>query len=201
MNAERMGHLMIPTRVVIRRTFLVSLWLVVAIAGFAAWENYDATPGDHPRPTTPQASAKRPLDLVMFVHPHCPCARASLEELKAIVSPPNPELRVRIVFVRPVGATVGWERSSFWDDALQIPGVQVGCDVDGVEAKQVGAKISGHVVLRDAHGTVLFQGGITRGRNRSGVNPGRQAVTAWLHGETAAITTAPVFGCPLVSNF
>jgi hypothetical protein len=201
MNAERMGHLMIPTRVVIRRTLPVSVWLVVAIAGFAAWENYDATPGDCPQPRAPQAIAKGPLQLTMFLHPHCPCARASLEELQAILSPPCPALHVRILFVRPVGAATGWEQSSLWDAASQLPGVQVGCDVDGAEAQQAGAIISGHVVLRDATGIVLFQGGITRGRNRSGDNPGRQAVTAWLHGETAAITTAPVFGCPLVSNF
>jgi hypothetical protein len=191
---------MVHSWVVLVHGLLATIWLTIVLVGFAVWEIYDRTPGDNPSLVTNQPAARGHLELVMFVHPHCPCARASLSELKMILTIAKPELKVRVLFVRPVGADPGWVQGSLWDEALELPGVEVACDEDGAEAKQAQAIISGHVVLRDATGAVLFHGGITPGRNRVGSNPGRQSVMAWLRGERGATSTAPVFGCPLLCN-
>ena len=45
--------------------------------------------------------------LIMFVHPHCPCSRATLAELDRLLSPRRDRVAVRIVMVRPSGFEAG----------------------------------------------------------------------------------------------
>ena len=48
----------------------------------------------------------------MFVHPHCPCSRASLAELNLLATECRDRFALRIVFVRPEGLPQGSEDSS-----------------------------------------------------------------------------------------
>jgi hypothetical protein len=63
----------------------VGFWLGGIAAGFAAWEEYEATPGAVAKP----ASNPRPIpnhwSLVMFVHPHCPYSRSGVMELEELI--------------------------------------------------------------------------------------------------------------------
>src|SRR5215210_4678983 len=142
------------------------LWLGAVAAGFAAWEAYDATPGDGPRDA--RTETDRPAtgrgELVMFAHPRCPCTRASLAELGELLSHNSVGAEVRILFVRPEGVADGWERGELWATAADIPGVRVECDPGGAEAARAGATASGHVVVYDRDGRVAFRGGITKAR-------------------------------------
>lgn len=176
------------------------VWLGGIVAGFAAWERYDATPGAIPRQPVVEHHSSGPWTLVMFVHPRCPCAHASLGELQVLRSEMPADVEVRILFVRPAGACEGWEQDSLWAAATQLPGVRVECDPCGEEAQRVGATTSGHVILRGAAGATAFQGGITRARGRAGDNPGRRAIAAILRGDLSADRVAPVFGCPLFTR-
>lgn len=176
----------------------IALWLGAIIAGFAAWESYDATPGE----ATAAARAEPGTDvtgrwvLVMFVHPRCDCTRASLAQFREVLARGSSELDTSVLFVRPAGAPEGWEQGELWDEACSLPGVRVTCDAGGVEARRAGATVSGYVVLRAPDGRFVFQGGITKARGRVGDNVGRRAVLALLRGEQADATT-PTFGCPL----
>jgi hypothetical protein len=78
-----------------------------------------------------------------------------------------------------------------------MPGVQAGCDEDGVLAKQFGASTSGHVLLYHADGRLLFSGGITNARGHAGSSAGLEAILSLLNRGTAEQADAPVFGCPL----
>jgi hypothetical protein len=176
------------------------VWLGGIAAGFAVWEAYESTPGDAPQPAPTEHPAAGPWRLVMFVHPHCPCARASLGELRSLLAECPADVTVRVLFVRPVGVAEGWERGELWDAATEVPGVRVECDAGGAEARRAGATTSGHVVLYDAAGAVAFRGGITRARGRVGDSPGRRAVADILRGESGVDRAAPVFGCPLFAN-
>src|SRR5207302_1046515 len=71
---------------------LGTLWLLSAGAGLAGLLNYAnspgaaATPPSHwPEDSRIERSPSRPT-LVTFVHPHCPCSRASLEELDRVMA-------------------------------------------------------------------------------------------------------------------
>lgn len=175
----------------------VVAWLCSLAVGFVAWERYDSTPGRCGLAADELADAPREWRLVLFVHSHCPCSRASVRELGELVRTADPGLRVEVVFVRPPDAPDGWERSELWKAAEEIPGARVRTDVDGKDAQRAGAETSGHLVLYDPSGRVAFYGGITSGRGRTGECTARREILAILAGREPAARTAPVFGCEL----
>jgi hypothetical protein len=138
--------------------------------------------------------------LVMFIHPHCPCSRATISELAELMERDRDRASVRVLFVKPDGTEEGWERTDSWNSANRIPGVVVETDRGGTEAVRFGAHTSGQALLFDAHGGLLFQGGITGGRGHVGNNLGRARVEALLEGRTPDRSTSPVFGCALLSG-
>jgi hypothetical protein len=175
------------------------LWLGAIAAGFAAWERYDATPGEASQPAPVASRPAGRWVLVMFAHPRCECTEASFTELRELMSRSPNDIEVRVLFVRPKGAAEGWERTPLWTTAAGIPGVKVECDAGGVEARLAGATASGHAVLRAPDGRVVFRGGITKARGRAGDSPGRRAILSLLRGESTSEQETPTFGCPLFS--
>lgn len=179
-------------------SLMVAGWLGLVTTGFAFWEQYDKTPGPSAEPVRFVHSASDRWELVLFLHPRCPCSRASLTELSKLVEPAGQSLAIRIVFVRPDDAPEGWENSELWAMASAIPGVHLSCENDS-EAKCAGATTSGHAVLTDPTGRVAFSGGITRGRGQEGESVGLQAILELLGGSEPPLRQAPVFGCALFS--
>ncbi|VTR98764.1 RedB protein OS=Stigmatella aurantiaca (strain DW4/3-1) GN=redB PE=4 SV=1 [Gemmata massiliana] len=172
------------------------VWLAAILTGFWVWERYDATPGTvgAQAPAADDTAPER-WRLTVFVHPRCPCTRAALGEVAEIVRA-EPNLLVRILFVRPEDARDGWERGESWGLATRIPGAEVGLDEAGTTARRFGAETSGHAVLTDPAGGIVYRGGLTVARGRAGASPGRAAVLDWIGGRDAPAST-PVFGCPL----
>jgi hypothetical protein len=78
--------------------------------------------------------------------------------------------------VKPLGAGGDWDDKSLRRSAEAIPGVKVVFDPDCVEARRFGAETSGHTFLFGADGRLLFNGGITASRGRSGNNAGERAM-------------------------
>jgi hypothetical protein len=108
-----------------------------------------------------------------------------------------------VLFVAPSGVPEGWERSDTWARAAEIPGVEVIRDPRGALAARFGATVSGHTVVYDAAGHLVFQGGITPARGHEGDNVGRSAIVAMLgtRGAPRASTTrTPTFGCELAES-
>ena len=182
------------------------VWSILVIAGFGILTQYSNTAGDDgaPSPQWPDTSSlvRSPdrATLVMFLHPHCPCSQASLEELSRIVAHGGNCVGTHVVFVRPDHFPPLWEQTALWSAAVAMPGVQVNVDVDGVEARRFGVATSGSVLLFNASGLRLFNGGITGGRGHAGDNPGGSAVLSGLRTGRAKPDHAPVFGCPLLDR-
>ena len=131
----------------------------------------------------------------MFVHPRCPCSRASLTELSQIMERDQGRVSAWVLFMRQQGTEDNWERTATWQVAQHIPGVTVLTDKAGTEAARFGAATSGHVVLYDSQGRFVFGGGITGSRGHVGDNAGLQRVVSLLDGGTADRPNHPVFGC------
>lgn len=177
------------------------LWLVVVGLGTGMLWKYSNTPNPDPSPpahwpattTIPRVNGR--ATLVMFVHPRCSCTVASMGELAVLMAQCQGLVNARVVFFRPRGSREDWTHSDLWRAAAIIPGVTVQADEDGHEAQLFHAETSGHTALYDAQGQLVFDGGITASRGHSGDNAGRDAITAWLHGQTPEHTQTPVFGC------
>jgi hypothetical protein len=188
------------------------VWLIAVVAGSAILWNYAGTPGAAARQDEWPRESRITLSphsktLVMFVHPHCPCTRASMAELERVVAQCNggaapEENRVTpwIVFYKPSDKTAGWERTDLWRTAESIPGAHVFCDEDGVEAKRFDAKTSGQTFVFGPTGERLFAGGITGSRGHEGDNAGQSAVVQIAREGASVCRETPVFGCPITAT-
>ncbi|HXD88069.1 MAG TPA: hypothetical protein VN641_16395 [Urbifossiella sp.] len=176
----------------------IAIWLASTAIGFGIWQEYEATPGAAPSAASQPLPASDRPHVVVYLHPRCPCSRATLDEL-AIVLEERRDADVEIVFVRPPDMEAGWERGELWDRAAALPGARVRVDAHGDEAKAAGAATSGTVIYSNEAGRVLFQGGITRGRGAHGDNAGRTALESRLCGRSAGIDKTPIYGCPLAA--
>ncbi|MEQ1908566.1 MAG: RedB protein [Vicinamibacterales bacterium] len=182
-------------------------WLAGVVYGIERMSRYALTPAvQQPLvPTWPAISslARAPgrTTLVMFVHPQCPCTRASLAELEQIIrensGTPTPALDAFVVFLAPSSMPQGWAASTLLDRVGHLRGVSVVSDTNGREARLFHADVSGVLVLYDGRGDLMFSGGITGSRGEVGENDGLRRVRALLTASPTSPQRAPVFGCPL----
>jgi hypothetical protein len=133
----------------------------------------------------------------MFAHPRCPCTRASLSELARLLTQVPDKLNTYVVFLKPEGTPVDWDKTDLWRTATAIPGVTVLSDSTGMEARHFHAETSGQTLLYNQIGALLFQGGITLARGHEGDNPGRTALQDLIRTGHSDQTNTAVFGCGL----
>jgi hypothetical protein len=180
-----------------------AVWAIAVTAGMSVLWDYASRPGPGARPPRrwPEGSRiARSLDratLMMLVHPQCPCSRASLRELAALMTSLRDRVSAHVLFLQPAGLADDWTRTDLWESAAAIPGVETMQDHDGAEARRFAAATSGQVILYDAGGRLLFSGGITPARGHSGDSAGHDAILALLTGGPSERTETPVFGCAL----
>ncbi len=135
--------------------------------------------------------------LLMFVHPRCPCSRASLSELSLLMADCQGTVNVEVLFFQPDSISEDWVKTDLWDSAAGIPGVIPQSDPAGNEHRRFGVRVSGEVFLFLPSGELAFHGGITAGRGHSGDNQGRDALEAFLGQQSLPTASTPVFGCEL----
>lgn len=187
-------------------TLTIAVWLGSAGTGLLWLMAYDNTPGvgaDAPAGWPAGSALTRDpaaATLVMLAHPRCDCTRASLGELAELLARVKSKPRTFVVFIKPGGTDSGWEQSGTWEQAKQIPGVTVVRDDDGAEARRFGVYTSGQTLLYNARGELLYSGGTTGSRGKSGENAGRADLVALVDGARRPRATRPVFGCPLFSS-
>lgn len=181
------------------------LWLAAVMWGSLALVRYESAggpdrvaPSDWPRGSKIARSGDTPT-LVIFVHPECPCTRASLGELARILAHCPGRVRAFVLVVDETGCSREAATAPIWRVAAAVQGVNVLPDPKGVEARVFQALTSGRTLLYSAAGRLLFAGGITGARGHAGDNDGSAAVSALLRGGKAERLTTPVFGCPLFS--
>jgi hypothetical protein len=183
-----------------------ALWLFMIAVGVGALWGYESTPGaSAAAPVTwPSTSRIKPdadrATLVMSAHPHCPCTRASINELARLMMQAQGRVTAYVLFVKPAGFSDEWVQSDLWASAAAIPGVTPVMDDDGTEAGLFHAATSGQTVLYDAAGNLLFSGGITSERGHAGDNAGRAAIVSLLTADEVEVRGTPVYGCPLFAR-
>lgn len=196
-----MGAKVFPSRIV----FGV-FWLLAVGAGFVVLWNYQNASGrvgvtpQHWPAGTRIALAHDRATLIMFAHPRCPCTQAGIEELNRLLARSQGRVAAQVLFFKPGKAPADWTQTRLRQSAAAIPGVTVHEDLEGAQARLFGAETSGHVLLYDTRGQLLFQGGITGGRGHAGDNAGEQAVVSLLAGQAASLKQTRVFGCSLLEN-
>jgi hypothetical protein len=185
----------------LRWLVVLGVWPALVVPGYVLVERYASTPGrladPPPRWPEPAGLVRTPgrASVVLLAHPRCPCTRATLAELARLMPAIVDRADVWVLFLDPAGAD--WTHTELWSEATAIPGVQVLADPGGRVADTLHAYTSGQVVVYDPAGALIFNGGITPGRGHQGSNEGRSDIAALIHGDPAAGSTTPVFGCDL----
>ncbi len=181
-------------------------WSLVTVCGFRWLLKYEITPGNagsvaQTWPTNSSITPDSTLpNLILLVHPHCPCSKATIAELAELMSRCPRLVSVHILFVKPSQFPAGWEQTETWHEAARLPGCNLIVDNDGIEAHLFGGRTSGHVLLYDTEKHLAFSGGITVARGHYGENVGLNTVIEFLNGLKSKRSQHCVFGCPLFSN-
>jgi hypothetical protein len=185
---------------------VIGLWAFAVLGGLATLWSYSNRPGQTPHAPKhwPSGSAiprtEGKMTLVMLAHPHCPCSRASLDELARVITHCVGRVESFVVFYRPADRPEDWARSDLLDTAAALPTVRTLFDVGGREVRRFGATTSGTVLLFDEAGGLLFCGGITGARGHEGDNAGRDAVVKLIQHMPAERRSTFVFGCSLLGD-
>jgi len=181
------------------------LWLLVVAGGIAVTLNYEnaaGRTGNTPRQWPAGASIALDSDrdtLLLFVHPQCPCTRATVEELNRLLVANHDRVQVHVFCYHPANTPDQWTQTELWRSVAAIPGVALHEDPAGRVSQQFGAETSGYVVLYNPRGQLLFKGGITAGRGHIGDNVGESTVASLLSGESVAVKQTPVYGCSMLA--
>jgi hypothetical protein len=200
------------TKTVLTTATLGIAWIVAVAFGLRALLNYESAAGRvgvvpqiWPAISKIQRVNDRPT-LIMLAHPHCPCTRASMDELAHVMARVQGKVAAYVLFYTPRGPNrtggsgLDWENTELRRTAGQIPGVTVLSDVDGAEARRFGAETSGHTLLFDSTGRLLFNGGITGSRGHSGDNAGESAIVSLVNNRVSKRSETLVFGCSLTDG-
>jgi len=182
---------------------LVVAWVSGVATGGIALYRYASVAGASGAPPSqwPQSSrlphATDCPTLVLLAHPRCSCTRASLEALARLLSQRSQRVAAHVLLVRPSGAPAGWEHGPIERAARAMLGVTVHVDVHGDEAARFAVATSGHVLIYDPQGRLMFSGGLTPARGHGGACAGTDAAAAALDAAPNPSEDIPVFGCSL----
>lgn len=193
----------------VENTFIVAalcLWIAGVAFGMRTLYMYAGTAGAGGNPSAKWPSSTvidAPRDLpvlVMIAHPQCPCTRASLSELAKIMSGRQSKVRAYVLFLKPRNFSDDWTKSDLWNIAAGIPGVTLLRDFEGHEASKFNVSTSGHTLLYDGSGNLVFSGGVTAARGHAGDNQGADLILYSLDHSNFGSRSTPVFGCPVMNS-
>ena len=183
---------------------VVLLWIPAVGAGIHVLLRYADTPGrlasppaEWPRDATARWESGR-VNLVLFLHPQCPCSRATIGELAQIMARARGKVSAEVWFYAPETESQDWVRSQTWRQAAMIPGVHAREDRNGKEARTFGAATSGQVLAYDSLRQLRFNGGITAARGHAGANDGEDAIESLVLTGYSGTNKTAVFGCSLL---
>ncbi|WP_145251176.1 thioredoxin domain-containing protein [Aeoliella mucimassa] len=144
--------------------------------------------------------------LVFFVHPRCPCTRASVRQLERTLTGAGlsngAQPKLIVVATVPEDADRAWRATDVITRSARLPFAEVHWDTSGKESSRFGATTSGTLMLFQPDGALCFAGGVTSSRGHEGDNQGsRNLLVALRQEQSLAISHQPVFGCKLCTEF
>lgn len=182
---------------------VVVAWAALLLGGFGSLLAYEFRRGEQAAPSAGAATVlaewlgERPFQLVLALHPKCPCSRASVAELERLAAQCDGELDYLVLVAAPAGAGDDWLEAPLVRELREKLNATIVHDANGSLAGQLGMHTSGAVVLIDRAGETRFFGGITASRGHEGDSAGEDAIRDIVGGGSAPSSCSPVFGCPL----
>ena len=181
-------------------------WLLLVSAGMSMLLGYSLTPGDSgsaAKSWPSESELKLATDratVVVALHPGCACSNATIAQYERVVAQITSDVTTYFLVNFPAQKPELWNSYNQKSRLAHIPGAQVIKDHDGKITRRFGLETSGHTLLYNKLGQLLFNGGITNGRGHEGTNLADSYLKSLINGEEADFRSFPVFGCNLFSN-
>ncbi len=171
-------------------------WACAIVFVMAGALVYDTKPGKQPvgEPGLRAADPGR-WTLLMVVHPDCPCTKASLRNLAAIVETTRLPLKVQIVAAMPQRYDGPKSNLTL---ARGIPKATVTVLDADVAIQRHGALTSGHLFVFDPDRRLVYSGGVTPARGAEDATSSIRWFRALVE-QRAVASSAPTYGCSLTS--
>ncbi|PZM81110.1 MAG: RedB protein [Candidatus Melainabacteria bacterium] len=179
------------------------IWISLLFVGHLVLYEYELTPSPlaNSKRVFPQSSdvqlAHGRQNIVMFLHPSCPCSEASVDEFHELMRAGEKDSVGTVVFYMPPEKEPEWSLAPIVQRVKRIRNVTIEYDTDGSRAETFGVTTSGHVLIYDGRGILQFTGGITGSRGHTGENHYFDLAKQCILARRAKYTTTPVFGCAL----
>jgi hypothetical protein len=138
--------------------------------------------------------------VVAFLHPQCPCSKASVGELEELMGRCDHNATAYALFLKPTGCSDKFAKSDLFEQTSRIKGLHAIVDEDGHEANVFGAKTSGQIMIYKPDGRLVFSGGITSSRGHFGDNLGLDAALQIIGKKRDTLDCTDVYGCPLFAS-
>lgn len=135
--------------------------------------------------------------VLLFLHPHCPCTKATIKNLCAVLKECPSSVECCAIAFCPKGKADDWIQSPIVNMLTDKVGVNVIVDRGSSVIESFGIKCSGHVLVYDEDGGLQFSGGITRSRGHEGSCLPLSDLRKFLLGDAGEPVNWPVFGCSL----
>ena len=187
------------------RFFIHASWIVSIMVSLGILTWYKFTPGEQveiagqwPKEAS-HLQTPGSANLVMFVHPECPCSLASMDELARLLPIIADHIAIKVVF-RELTGQYGRQLSehALWKKAKTLPHVQLLIDPGQKLENSFQAKTSGQTYLFDKEGRKIFQGGLTPLRGHTGETQASSFIKQWSRQQTISRSiSSSVFGCPM----
>ena len=129
---------------------IVIAWSVLVLLGYGCMVFYSTAPAKSAIslgafPLESGLAKGRGLTLITFLHPRCPCSKASVSELQELLAqsrfPSN--LTVYAVVSQPPGCAAEFTKGDILDSLSSIKNVHLVVDKNDLESQRFGAKTSG----------------------------------------------------------
>lgn len=180
-----------------------ALWTAAMVCGWISLNRYTytseavaAAPSEWPKDAGLTRTKNHP-SLVMFLHPGCPCSRATLVELQRLRSRIGEPCDVQLVMVLSREHADDWQETPLQHQASEMKNVHLTQDWDGRIASAFSAGTSGETYLYSPQGKLLFHGGLTLGRGHEGPASGQDQILNAVQSLTPQIPNNKVYGCRL----
>lgn len=178
-----------------------TIWLALLLIGHTIMFEYELTAGPlsnskriFPECTSLQL-AHSSQNLILFLHPACPCSSATVDEFCQLMRVGKKDAVGTVVFLMPDDKEGEWSLLPIMSRVRKIPNVSILQDANGALAETFGVITSGHLLIYDGRGILNFSGGITGSRGHTGDNQYFAVAKRTIINKNPDFATTPVFGC------
>lgn len=192
---------------IITKSVVFGTLAITFVFGFVTLTDYSSRPAPHtdvlaelPADVhfeTSQADKNSPT-ILLFYHPKCPCTLASARCLARLASRFNGSPNFYAYAYCPAEEPDTWIASSTTDELRTINNVTIFPDRNAEKCKQFGVRISGHILVYNSAGKLVFSGGITPYRGHEGGSMAAMDFIQHANGKVLEPSCWPTFGCSIL---